>query len=115
FLGPESGLAVPDGEGGVDLYVSTQWLHVDRDPLAASLDLPPDTGRRPRRPARPVTTLHSRGESFFGHVHRHPARLRYEHGATRDGRLVYVKARILLAGGGDASGSTAVCSNAPRL
>ena len=41
FLGPESGLAVPDGEGGVDLYVSTQWLHVDRDQLVASLALPP--------------------------------------------------------------------------
>jgi CO/xanthine dehydrogenase Mo-binding subunit len=24
FLGPESGLAVPDGQGGVDLYISTQ-------------------------------------------------------------------------------------------
>src|SRR5215217_9246566 len=34
FLGPESGLAVPDGEGGVDLYISTQWLHVDQDQLA---------------------------------------------------------------------------------
>src|SRR5262245_52153912 len=29
FLGPESGLAVPDGAGGIDLYVATQWLHVD--------------------------------------------------------------------------------------
>src|SRR5215212_9108880 len=38
FLGPESGLAVPDGEGGVDLYISTQWLHVDQDQLAESLD-----------------------------------------------------------------------------
>src|ERR687888_368506 len=27
FLGPESGLAVPDGDGGVDVYVATQWLH----------------------------------------------------------------------------------------
>ena len=30
FLGPESGLAVPDGTGGVDLFVATQWLHVDQ-------------------------------------------------------------------------------------
>ncbi len=45
FLGPESGLAVPDGEGGVDLYIATQWLHVDRDQLAASLDLPPERVR----------------------------------------------------------------------
>jgi xanthine dehydrogenase D subunit len=136
FLGPESGLAVPDGEGGVDLYVSTQWLHVDRDQLAASLDLPPDQVRitlagvggafgaredlsmqihacmLALRTGRPVKILYSREESFFGHVHRHPARLAYEHGATRDGRLVYVKARIVLDGGAYASSSTAVCSNA---
>ena len=38
--------------------------------------------------------------------------MRYEHGATRDGRLVYVRARIVLDGGAYASSSTAVCSNA---
>ena len=136
FLGPESGLAVPDGQGGVDLYVSTQWLHVDRDQLAASLALPPEQVRitlagvggafgaredlsmqihaclLALRTGRPVKMCYSREESFFGHVHRHPARLRYEHGATADGRLVYVKARILLDGGAYASSSTAVCSNA---
>src|SRR5918998_30965 len=45
FLGPESGLAVPDGEGGVDVYVATQWLHVDRDQVAPCLDLPPEMVR----------------------------------------------------------------------
>jgi xanthine dehydrogenase D subunit len=136
FLGPESGLAVPDGDGGVDLYVSTQWLHVDRDQLAASLALPAEQvrvalagvggafgGREDLsmqihacllalRTGRPVKILYGREESFFGHVHRHPARLRYEHGATRDGHLTYVKARIVLDGGAYASSSTAVCSNA---
>jgi xanthine dehydrogenase D subunit len=136
FLGPESGLAVPDGEGGVDLYVSTQWLHVDRDQLAASLALPPEQVRitlagvggafgaredlsmqihaclLALRTGRPVKILYGREESFFGHVHRHPARLRYEHGASTDGQLVYVKARIVLDGGAYASSSTAVCSNA---
>jgi xanthine dehydrogenase D subunit len=136
FLGPESGLAVPDGEGGVDLYVSTQWLHVDRDQLAASLGLAPEQVRitlagiggafgaredlsmqihacmLALRTGRPVKILYGREESFFGHVHRHPARLRYEHGAGADGRLVYVKARIVLDGGAYASSSTAVCSNA---
>src|SRR6478672_6410577 len=34
FLGPESGLAVPALDGGVDLYVATQWLHVDRSQVA---------------------------------------------------------------------------------
>ena len=45
FLGPESGLAVPDGVGGVDLYISTQWLHVDQDQVAESLGLDPDQVR----------------------------------------------------------------------
>ncbi|MCA1688495.1 MAG: molybdopterin-dependent oxidoreductase, partial [Actinobacteria bacterium] len=136
FLGPESGLAVPDGEGGIDLYIATQWMHVDRDQLAESLDLPPEMvrltlsgvggafgGREDLsmqahacmlalHTGRPVKMMYNREESFFGHVHRHPARMRYEHGATRDGELVYVKARIVLDGGAYASSSTAVCSNA---
>jgi xanthine dehydrogenase D subunit len=136
FLGPESGLAVPDGEGGVDLYVATQWLHIDRDQLAESLDLPPEKvrltlggvggafgGREDLsmqihacmlalHTGRPVKIVYNREESFFGHVHRHPCRMRYEHGATRDGDLVYVRARIVLDGGAYASSSTAVCSNA---
>ena len=41
FLGPESGLAVPAEDGGVDLYVATQWLHVDRGQVADCLGLPP--------------------------------------------------------------------------
>jgi xanthine dehydrogenase D subunit len=136
FLGPESGLAVPDADGGVDLYIATQWLHVDRDQLAASLNLPPEQVRLTLagvggafgaredismqahacllalRTGRPVKMVYGREESFFGHVHRHPARLRYEHGANRDGRLVYVKARLLFDGGAYASSSTAVCLNA---
>jgi len=36
----------------------------------------------------------------------------YEHGATRDGRQVYVRAHIVLDGGAYASSSTAVVSNA---
>ena len=57
FLGPESGLAVPAEDGGIDLFISTQWLHVDRDQVAASLDLPRGQGalharRRGRRVRR---------------------------------------------------------------
>ncbi len=135
-LGPESGLAIPDSEGGVDLYIATQWLHIDRDQLADSLALPPEKVRLTLagvggafgaredlsmqahacllalRTGRPVKIAYSRPESFVGHVHRHPGRLRYEHGATRDGKLVYVKARILLDGGAYASSSTAVIANA---
>jgi xanthine dehydrogenase D subunit len=135
-LGPESGLAVPDGEGGVDLYLATQWLHVDRDQLAEILALPPEKIRLTMagvggafgaredlsmqahacmlalHTGRPVKISYSRPESFVGHVHRHPGKLAYEHGATHDGKLVYVKARVLLDGGAYASSSTAVIANA---
>ena len=139
FLGPESGLAVPAEDGGVDLYVATQWLHVDRDQVAASLGLSPDKirvtlsgvggafGAREDlsmqihacllalHTGKPVKMVYSREESFFGHVHRHPASLRYEHGSTADGRLVYVKADIVLDGGAYASSSPAVAANAATL
>ncbi|MDF2749588.1 MAG: xanthine dehydrogenase, molybdenum binding subunit apoprotein, partial [Gaiellaceae bacterium] len=136
FLGPESGLAVPDGEGGVDVYVATQWLHVDRDQVAPCLDLPPEMvrihlggvggafgGREDLsmqvhgallalRTNRPVKIVYNREESFVGHIHRHPARIWAEHRATRAGKLVSVRMRILLDGGAYASSSTAVTSNA---
>jgi CO/xanthine dehydrogenase Mo-binding subunit len=136
FLGPESGVAVPDGEGGVDVYVATQWLHVDRDQVAPCLGLTPEQvrihlagvggafgGREDLsmqihaallalHTDRPVKMVYNREESFTGHVHRHPAKIWAEHRATRDGRLVNVCMRILLDGGAYASSSTAVCSNA---
>ncbi len=136
FLGPESGLAVPGDDGGVELYVATQWLHVDRDQVAASLGLPVELvrlhlagvggafgGREDvslqihlcmlaLRTGRPVKMVYARDESFFGHVHRHPARMWYRHHATAEGDLVKVEARILLDGGAYLSSSNAVISNA---
>ena len=136
FLGPESGLAVPDGEGGVDIYVATQWLHVDRDQVAPCLGLAPEQvrihlagvggafgGREDLsmqlhgallalHTSRPVKIVYDREESFVGHIHRHPARMWCEHRADRDGRLVNVRMQILLDGGAYASSSTAVASNA---
>jgi xanthine dehydrogenase D subunit len=139
FLGPESGLAVPAEDGGVDLYVATQWLHVDKAQIAESLGLPPDRVRLTLagvggafgaredlsmqihacllalRTGHPVKMVYSREESFFGHVHRHPARLYYEHGAAADGTLVYVTARTYLDGGAYTSSSPAVAANAATL
>jgi len=44
-LGPEAGLAVPAEDGGVDLFIATQWLHADLEQLAPCLDLPPEKVR----------------------------------------------------------------------
>ena len=41
FMGTESGLALPSGDGGVELFISTQWLHADQRQIAEALDLAP--------------------------------------------------------------------------
>ncbi|MEX3105559.1 MULTISPECIES: xanthine dehydrogenase family protein molybdopterin-binding subunit [unclassified Streptomyces] len=139
FLGPESGLAVPEEDGGVHLYIATQWLHSDLRQMAPVLGLPEDKVRMTLagvggafggredlsmqihacllalRTGKPVKMVYNRFESFFGHVHRHPARLFYEHGATRDGKLTHVRCRIVLDGGAYASASPAVVGNAASL
>ncbi|MFF9143739.1 xanthine dehydrogenase subunit D [Streptomyces sp. NPDC014861] len=139
FLGPESGLAVPSEDGGVDLYVATQWLHSDLKQIAPVLGLPEEKVRMTLsgvggafggredlsmqihacllalRTGKPVKIVYNRFESFFGHVHRHPAKLHYEHGATKDGKLTHLKARIVLDGGAYASASPAVVGNASSL
>ncbi|GAA2382114.1 xanthine dehydrogenase subunit D [Streptomyces coeruleofuscus] len=139
FLGPESGLAVPEEDGGVHLYIATQWLHSDLRQIAPVLGLPEDKVRMTLsgvggafggredlsmqihacllalRTGKPVKIVYNRFESFFGHVHRHPAKLYYEHGATRDGKLTHMKCRIVLDGGAYASASPAVVGNASSL
>jgi CO/xanthine dehydrogenase Mo-binding subunit len=139
FLGPEAGLAYPLDGGGVRLEVATQWLHHDREQVAAALALPEDQvhlvlagvggafgGREDLSvhahacllalaTRRPVQMSYGREESFVGHPHRHPARLEYEHVAAQDGRLLRVRARLLFDGGAYASSSTAVVSNSATL
>jgi xanthine dehydrogenase D subunit len=136
FLGPEAGLAIPAADGGIDLYVATQWLHLDQEQIAPCLNLPAEKVRLylagvggafgaredvsmhihacmlALRAGRPVKMVYSREESFFGHVHRHPSRIWMRTGATRDGRLVNVRARIVIDGGAYTSSSSAVIGNA---
>ena len=136
FMGPEAGLAVPAPDGGIDLIVSTQWLHNDRDQVAECLGLPVDKVRLSlggvggafgaredvslhihacllaQRTGRPVKIVYSRAESFLGHVHRHPARIWMRHTANEDGRIVSFETRVLLDGGAYRSSSYHVVANA---
>ena len=135
-LGTEAGLAIPDGQGGVDLWATSQWVHVDHEQIYPCLDLSPDQVRcHPAgmggafgaredislqihlcmlalRTGRPIKMEYDRSESFVGHVHRHPARLQYRHEADHHGRLVKVEARVVLDGGGYTHTSRAVLANA---
>lgn len=135
-LGNEAGLAIPDGEGGIDLYAVSQWVHSDHWQIHPCLDLEPEQVRchpvgmggafgaredvsmhihlcmAALRTGRPVKMMFDRSESFVGHVHRHPARMWYRHEADADGRLVKVEARLILDGGAYESSSNSVIANA---
>lgn len=135
FLGLEAALAMPH-DGSVTLHVATQWLHEDRAQIASCLGLPEDQVRLvlggvggafgaredislqvhacllALTTGRPVKMQYGREESFFGHVHRHPARIWMRHHATGDGQIVKVEARFILDGGAYASTSPAVLINA---
>ncbi|AFR10802.1 xanthine dehydrogenase family protein molybdopterin-binding subunit [Nocardiopsis alba] len=139
FLGPESGMAIPAEDGGVDLYVATQWLHVDQRQIAPALGLPQEKVRLTLagvggafgaredlsmqihacmlalRTGKPVKFVYNREESFYGHVHRHPAKMRYEHGAKADGTLLYATLEIIVDGGAYASATPAVVGVASSL
>ena len=136
FLGTESGIAFPSADGGVDLHISTQWLHSDRDQVASALNLPEDLvrvtlagvggafgGREDvsmhvhlcmlaLHTGRPVKMVYDRNESFLGHVHRHPAKIWFRHSADESGALVKVEAKVILDGGAYASTTSAVLANA---
>jgi len=137
FLGTEAALAIADHDGqGVEVYVATQWLHEDQKQMAACLNLPADKVRLTLggvggafgaredislqvhcallalRTRRPIKMQYGREESFFGHVHRHPAKIWMRHHADSDGRIIRVESRMLMDGGAYASTSSAVLTNA---
>ena len=136
ILGPPSALAIPAPDGGVDLHVATQLPDAERDQVCAALSVSPALvrvhpagasgtfgGREDAAIAihacllalqtkRPVKLTYGGDEAFRAHVHRHAAWLRYEHGANRDGELVFVKADVLLDGGAYTSSSPGVVATA---
>jgi CO/xanthine dehydrogenase Mo-binding subunit len=136
FLGTESALAIPDHDGaGIEVFVATQWLHEDRKQMAKCLGLPEEkvrlvlggvggafgaredislqvhTALLAMQTSRPVKMQYGREESFFGHVHRHPAQIWMRHHATAAGRIVKIEARFVFDGGAYSSTSSAVLIN----
>lgn len=134
-LGTEAGLAVPDGQGGVDLWGPTQWTHVDHGQIVACLGLEEEEVRihisglggafgsredlsvqthlalAAIRTGRPVKVVYDRTQSFASHVKRHAARMRYRHEADPDGTLIRVEAELLLDGGAYHMTTDAVVAN----
>ena len=136
FLGTEAALGFPDHDGnGVEVHVATQWLHEDQKQMAACLGLPENrvrlvlggvggafgaredislqvhTALLALRTGRPVKMQYGREESFFGHVHRHPAKVWMRHHADSNGKIIKIEARFVFDGGAYASTSSAVLIN----
>ncbi len=136
FLGTEAALALPDDDGGgVELFIATQWLHEDQSQMAACLNLPINKVRLTLggvggafgaredislqvhccllalKTGRPIKMQYSREESFFGHVHRHPAKIWMRHHAASTGKIIKIEARMVFDGGAYTSTSPAVLIN----
>ena len=136
FLGLEAALAIPDPDGlGLHLHVATQWLHEDLTQISACLNLPANKirltlggvggafGAREDislqvhccllalKAGRPIKMQYSREESFFGHVHRHPATIFMRHHADAEGKIIKIDARFVFDGGAYTSTSPAVLIN----
>ncbi|GAB4526417.1 MAG: xanthine dehydrogenase subunit D [Anaerolineae bacterium] len=136
YLQPEAGLGYVDEEGRVTILVAGQWVHEDLWQITHALNLPEDQvrviypaiggafgGREDmsiqivlalavHRVRRPIKTIWSREESILYHHKRHPITMWAKWGATRDGKIVAVEARVVGDAGAYNYTSTKVMANA---
>lgn len=114
MLETESAVAYVEPDGTVVVYASAQAPHRDRIQIARALGLPEAMVREitphiggafgakdeaniqihaallAYETGQPVRIVRTREESIRTHVKRHPARIRYRTGATKDGKLTAV-------------------------
>jgi CO/xanthine dehydrogenase Mo-binding subunit/aerobic-type carbon monoxide dehydrogenase small subunit (CoxS/CutS family) len=120
FLEPESGLAFPMKDGGVEIHIGTQTAFDDRTQLTEILAMPPEKIRIIQNPIggafgakedmilqqylalgalkckRPVKMVMTREESLRVHVKRHPVKLHYKTGADEKGKVLAIEATSVL-------------------
>ena len=120
YLEPEAGLAEPTEDGGVKVMMNTQYPFGDQRQMADALGIDPAKVRVVQIPGggafgaknditlqimlamgalatgRPVKMVLTRGESLRVHVKKHAFTMRYKTGATKDGRLLAVRAELLV-------------------
>ncbi|MCK6449052.1 MAG: molybdopterin-dependent oxidoreductase [Planctomycetes bacterium] len=121
---PHCAVAHASADGLLTVWSATQITHYVHRALARVLELPPHKIRVIQpclggafggksdpfslefcvallalRTGRPVKMLYTREEVFYCHRGRHPMQLHYRSGATKDGKLQGVDAKILIDGG----------------
>lgn len=130
YMEPEAGLARPTGDGGVEIWYCTQLPFTSREQVARCLGLPAEKVRMIGMPVggsfgsktepvieiflalgalktgQPVKLTLSRGESFRMSLKRHPYRMEYKVGATKEGKFTALWAN-LVADAGPYSGLSA--------
>ena len=127
FLQPEAGISYPDEDGTLVLVVATQYPHYDREEIAINLGLEEEKVRiintniggafgareditlqihlclAAYTLKRPVKCIYDREESFFAHAKRHPMKMKYRTGASKDGYLQFAEVEIIGDSGANAS------------
>ena len=121
---PHCAVAQYDESGLLTLWSSTQVPHYLHRELAKVLELDPArirviqpvlggafggksepfdlefvTSKLAMKTGRPVKLLYTREEVFYSHRGRHPMKMKFRSGATKDGKLTAVKSKILIDGG----------------
>jgi aldehyde oxidoreductase len=123
YLEPEAAAARLENNGVISVWTASQGSFAFREMIAASLNLPVEKVRVIYTPAggafggkeeptvqihcalgtmltgRPVKMVLTRPESLIMSTKRHRARMHYRHGATADGRIIAMEARVLLDAG----------------
>ncbi len=127
FLEPESGLAWPTENGGVEIEIGTQATFDDRTQLSKALAIPKEKIRVRQLPlggafggkediilqfvlalgairsGRPVKIVLSRAESFRTHPKRHGSKINFKTAANKNGQLIAVEANFVVDTGAYAS------------
>jgi CO/xanthine dehydrogenase Mo-binding subunit len=132
YLQPEAGLGFIDEEGRIVVHSAGQWAHDDRRQIAHALNMPEERIRVIYAPVggafggredisvqlllalgtwktgRPVRIVWTREESMRGHHKRHPFRMTFRTGATKEGKLTALEAEFIADAGAYCSASPAV-------
>lgn len=127
FLEPESGLAWPTENGGVEIEIGTQATFDDRTQLSKALAIPEEKIRVRQLPlggafggkediilqfilalgairsGHPVKIVLTRQESFRTHPKRHGSKIHFKTAANKDGKLIAVEANFVIDTGAYAS------------
>ena len=121
---PHCALAQVEPNGLLTVWSATQVSHYLHRELSKVLEIPPNRIRVIQPPlggafggksepfdlefcvaklalltGRPVKCLYTREEVFYSHRGRHPMKMRYQTGFTKDGRITGVDAKTIIDGG----------------